>query len=160
MVRQYQPDDAAALWELKRGFELGLGDGSGDEEKATRYEEKLTEQYREDYLDWVGRCIGEEKQAVQIAEREGSVVGYVFVLPETYAHIWDGAVINELYVKPDYRGEGIGDELLEVALNVAQSQSLPLDRVLLDVDEENGPARALYEKHGFDHWGEMLSRPL
>lgn len=160
MARAYGADDAAVLWDLKQGFERGLGEGTGDDSKASRYAEKLDATYRESYLDWVKRCMTEEPRAVQLAERDGSVVGYVFLLPETLAHIWDGAVLNELYVVPEYRGEKVGDELVSAAIDVAREQDLPLDRLLLDVDRANERARSFYESFGFEHWGEMLARDL
>ncbi|MDZ7850395.1 MAG: GNAT family N-acetyltransferase [Halodesulfurarchaeum sp.] len=160
MVRAYEASDTAVLWDLKRGFERGLGEGTGDDAKASRYETKLDEPYRESYLDWVDRCVAEEPRAVQLAERDGSMVGYVFLLPEAMAHIWDGAVLNELYVLPEFRGEGVGDELVSAAIDVARDQDLPLDRLLLDVDRANERARAFYERHEFEHWGEMLARDL
>ena len=160
MVRAYRQEDGDILWELKQGFERGLAKGTGDEEKAARYAEKLDAAYRRSYLDWVERCRADEPDAVQLAERGDSVVGYVFVLPDTVAHIWDGAVLNELYVKPDSRGEGVGSELLEAARAVANDQTLPLERMLLDVDRANEGARSFYERHGFDHWGEMLACDL
>lgn len=160
MPRAYRDADAPDLWDLKRGFERGLGAGTGDDAKAETYAEKLTPEYRERYLDWVGRCTSEDPQTVQVVEQAGKLVGYVFVLPESLTHIWDGAVINELYVEPSARGEGIGTELMEAALAVAREQDLPLDRVLLDVDRQNERARGLYEAFGFEHWGEMLARDL
>ena len=160
MVRPYRSTDADALWELKRGFELGLGASTGSDEKTVAYENKLDETYRSEYLAWVGRCVDEEERAVQLAEREAAVVGYVFVLPESLAHIWDAAVLNELFVVEEYRGTGVADELMEGAIAVAREQSLPLDRLVLDVDRKNERARAFYERWEFDHWGEMVARPL
>lgn len=159
MVRPYRSSDTDELWELKRAFELELGSG-GDGTKARTYEEKLTEQYRDRYLSWVQRCVEENDLCVQVADGDEGLVGYVFVLPESLAHIWDGAVLNELFVVEHARGTGLGNELVEAAIAVAREQSLPLDRLLLDVDESNERARAFYERHGFEHWGEMVSRPL
>lgn len=88
------------------------------------------------------------------------VVGYVFLLPESLAYVWDAAVVNEIYVRPAHRGTGTADELLDAGLAVARDQSLPLDRLVLDVDRSNERARAFYERHGFEHWGEMLARPV
>ncbi|MFB6085638.1 MAG: N-acetyltransferase family protein [Halodesulfurarchaeum sp.] len=160
MARPYGDGDADSLWDLKRGFELGLGKGTGEDSKAARYAEKLDATYREGYLDWVDRCMAEEPRAILLAERKGSAVGYVFVLPEAFAYVWDGAVLSELYVVPEWRGEGVGDELLSAAIEVVTEQDLPLDRVLLDVDRSNDRARAFYATHGFEHWGEMLAREL
>jgi ribosomal protein S18 acetylase RimI-like enzyme len=172
--RAYDPDDPAdreALWELKRGFELGLGSGTGDDAKRAAYEAKLTDEYRDRWLDWVAWCIGEESDCVTVAVPERTdapdpaadrdhLAGYLFVLPARLAFVWDAAVLNELYLAPDYRGTGVADDLLELAVAHAREQDLPLDRLVLDVDRENGRARAVYDRHGFEHWGEMLAKTL
>ncbi|MFW6003605.1 MAG: N-acetyltransferase family protein [Halanaeroarchaeum sp.] len=160
MVREYEPSDAEDLWRLKQAFERGLGEGTGGAEKAAVYEGKLDAEYRSDYLDWVGRCMTEDRRSVQVAERDDEVVGYVFVLPESLAYIWDAAVLNEIYVEPDYRGTGIADELMEGALAYARDLDLPLDRMVLDVDGKNDRAQAFYERWDFEHWGEMVARDL
>ncbi|WP_435359256.1 GNAT family N-acetyltransferase [Haloarchaeobius sp. DFWS5] len=161
MPRPYDPDtDSEALWSLKRGFELGLGTGTGGDEKQSLYEEKLTDDYRADWLDWVGRCVADDERCVTVAEDDGDLVGYVFVLPERLAFVWDAAVLNELYVAPDYRGTDLADDLMAAAVDLARDQSLPLDRLVLDVDRENARAKAFYDRHGFDHWGEMVARKL
>lgn len=160
MVRRYDPADRSRLWELKQGFERELGAATGDPGKVETYEAKLDADYRERYLEWIDRCVEAERDAIQVAEAAGSVVGYAFVLPERHALIWDAAVLNELYVEPSARGTGVGEALLEAAIEVARSQDLPLDRIMLDVDPGNDPAKALYEDHGFEPWGELLAREL
>jgi ribosomal protein S18 acetylase RimI-like enzyme len=165
--RAYDPDDPGdreALWELKRGFELGLGSGTGDDAKQATYEAKLTEEYRDRWLDWVAWCVAEDPDCVVVAvpedDEEPDPVGYVFCLPERLAFVWDAAVLNELYLAPANRGTGVADDLLDRAVDVAREQDLPLDRLVLDVDRENGRARAVYDRHGFEHWGEMLAKNL
>jgi len=180
-VRPYDPEsDREALWELKRGFELGIGEGTGGDEKGAVYEEKLTAAYRERWLAWVDRCVGEESKCVVVAETgtdpstggtgasdpstaaggDTGVVGYAFVLPESLSFVWDAAVLNEIFVVPDERGTGVADALMNAAVECARSQDLPLDRMVLDVDRENDRARAFYERYGFEHWGEMVAREL
>ena len=163
-VRPYRESDAADLWELKRGFEVGLGSETGSEDKQARYEEKLTDDYRKEWLAWVRRCTEENGDCVQVAVSsdgaDGTVVGYVFVLPESLAFIWDAAVLNELYLDPVARGTGVADDLMAAALDCARAQALPLDRLVLDVDRENDRARAFYQRWGFEHWGEMVARDL
>ena len=182
-IRPYDPDrDPEALWELKRGFELGLGSGTGDEGKQEQYEEKLTTEYGERYLDWVFWCTKHDPRCVTVAEVEAGgddggpdeedsdteapdggdaeLAGYVFVLPQQLAMIWDAAVLNEIYVRPEYRGTGVADDLMDAAVAFAEEQDLPLDRLVLDVDRENDRARAFYDRHGFEHWGEMVARTL
>lgn len=160
MIRPYREGDAEVLWELKRGFELGLGSGTGDDAKEATYREKLDGEYRESYLAWIRRCVGENERCVLLAEQTERVAGYVFVLPESLSHIWDAAVVNEIYVREADRGAGVADDLMDAALSVAESQDLPLDRVVLDVDRKNERARAFYDRWGFESWGEMIAREL
>ena len=162
-IRPYDPDrDREDLWVLKRAFELGLGAGTGGDEKRTVYEGKLTDDYRRRYLDWVDRCVASEERCVTVADAGGEdgLVGYVFVLPEDLAFIWDAAVLNELYLAEGRRGTGVADDLLAAAVDLARDQDLPLDRLVLDVDRENERAGAFYARHGFEHWGEMVVRTL
>jgi len=160
MVRPYREGDAEDLWRLKRAFERELGTGTGDDGKAAAYREKLDGAYRESYLAWVDRCVSDEERCVQIARHDETAAGYVFVLPERLAHIWDAAVLNEIYVREPHRGTGLADDLVDAALSVARGQDLPLDRLVLDVDPDNDRARAFYERRGFEVWGEMVARDL
>lgn len=169
-IRPYDSDDGGdrdALWTLKTAFETGLGTGTGSDEKAEKYAAKLDATYRERWLDWVDRCVDDEERCVLLADAgdqgsdsETGVVGYLFLLPERLAFIWDAAVVNELYVVPEWRGEGVADGLMDSAVAVAREQDLPLDRLLLDVDPDNERAYSFYERHGFEPWGEIVAREL
>jgi ribosomal protein S18 acetylase RimI-like enzyme len=160
-VRPYESADADSLWELKRGFELGLGTELGDDEKAAAYEAKLTDEYRARYLRWVDDCVASDERCVTVSEAgDGELAGYVFVLPESMSFVWDAAVLNEIYVAPRHRGTGVADDLMDAALDLARGQNLPLDRMVLDVDGENDRAQAFYRRYGFEHWGEMVARSL
>lgn len=166
MVRPYDAErDREALWECKRGFELGLGTGTGDDDKAGLYEGKLTAEYRAEWLEWVDRCVADDERCVTVASApdetgDGVLLGYVFVLPERLAYVWDAAVLNEIFVVPAARGSGVADDLVDAAVSLARDQDLPLDRLVLDVDRENERAKAFYDRHGFAHWGEMVAREL
>ena len=124
--------DREALWGLKRGFELGLGSETGGDEKRARYEAKLTDDYREEWLAWVGRCVDEDPDCVQVARTSDGLVGYAFVLPPSMAFVWDAAVLNELYLEPRARGTGVADDLMTAALDCARAQDLPLAVVRAD----------------------------
>jgi len=160
-VRPYDAvRDRDALWELKREFELGLGEGTGEDDKKDRYDAKLTDDYREEYLEWVDRCTTDDERCLTVADDGDDLAGYVFVLPERLAMIWDAAVLNEIYVHPEHRGAGVADDLMAAALDLAADQDLPLDRIVLDVDRENDRAKAFYRRYDFEHWGEMVARKL
>ena len=167
------PDDREALWSLKRAFETDLGTGTGDVDKRETYAAKLTDDYRSRWLEWVDRCVADDARCVTLAvvdagvstddesvEESATTAGYVFVLPERLAYIWDAAVVNEIYVAPEWRGTGVADALLEAAVDLAVDQDLPLERLLLDVDPDNERAYAFYERHGFEPWGEIVARKL
>ena len=162
--RPYDPNgDATALWNLKERFERELG-ALGGGEKTETYDGKLTDEYRERYLDWVAWCAERDPECVTVAdaadETGDELAGYVFVLPEELSMIWDSAVLNELYVRESHRGTGLADELLEVAYDCAREQELPIDRIALDVGTENERAGGLYRRHGFEPWGALLARDL
>ncbi|HEY5628218.1 MAG TPA: GNAT family N-acetyltransferase [Candidatus Limnocylindrales bacterium] len=96
--------------------------------------------------------------AVRLAHSDDEVRGWVrdHVVPdlETWVADDNGRVVammalapgwvEQLYVAPDRREEGIGSALL--ALAKAQADGGPLDLWTFQV---NGPARAFYERHGF-----------
>jgi len=158
-LRPYDPErDREALWSLKEAFELELGNGAAD--KRAAYADKLTDAYRERYLTWVERCHAESPQSLIVAVEPDRLAGYGFLLPESLAMIWDGAVLNELYVVPKHRGSGVAERLLDRLLDVAATQSLPMNRVLLDVSPTNDRARAFYERQEFEPWGRLLARSL
>lgn len=158
--RPYDPDrDRTELWTLKQAFELELGGGAAAEKQAA-YEAKLTDEYRERYLDWVERCVTESPRCLLVAEADHGLAGYVFLLPASLAFIWDAAVLNEIFVHEAHRGTGLADALLEAVIDEARDQPLPMDRIVLDVAPSNDRAQAFYARHGFEPWGELVARSL
>jgi GNAT superfamily N-acetyltransferase len=57
------------------------------------------------------------------------------------------ALLDELYVRPDRRGQGIGTALIGAALDVVRERGAGLFEV--NVDEGDTGARRFYERHGF-----------
>ncbi|WP_254271953.1 GNAT family N-acetyltransferase [Haloarcula marina] len=85
-----------------------------------------------------------------VAEADGDVVGYASCGMTDPAGIGD----LDLYVHPDYWGEGVGTELLERGEKHLKSLSVRTVRDEVLVDNEMG--NAFYRKH-FDHVGERTA---
>jgi len=65
-------------------------------------------------------------------------------------NVWyDGgvALLDEMYVRPDRRGEGIGTAILEHAIELVRRRGAGLFEI--NVDEGDAGARRFYERHGF-----------
>jgi GNAT superfamily N-acetyltransferase len=83
-----------------------------------------------------------------LAEVDGVVVGYALV-PFYFALEFDGpvALLDEFFVRPEARGQGVGAKLLEGMVTALQSEGIR--RVRLEVDERHPEAAELYERLGF-----------
>lgn len=79
-------------------------------------------------------------------EIEGSIAGYV-LLAKSYSREAGGIVIwiDELYIKPKYRGRGIGSQFFEWL-----EANLPAARYRLEIEPDNKRAENLYRKMGYD----------
>ena len=77
-----------------------------------------------------------------IAEDNGKSVGFV-----TLTCGLDDADIEDVFVVPSYRRQGIADGLIERALTLAKNSGAK--KVLLEVRASNLSAINLYKKHGF-----------
>jgi ribosomal-protein-alanine N-acetyltransferase len=62
--------------------------------------------------------------------------------------VLDEVHINNLAVRGDFRGRGLGTALLEHVLQAGASRGA--ERATLEVRRSNGPARRLYERLGFE----------
>ena len=85
-----------------------------------------------------------------VAEVDGRVVGYAFLV-SFWSNEYGGEIctIDELYLVPTHRAQGIGTSLFDaVATNRALWPNCPV-AMELEVTPDNARARALYERLGF-----------
>lgn len=85
------------------------------------------------------------EQITIVAENDG-IIGYVSV-----SRIIDELDIDTIAVKSEYRGRHIGQSLMEVLVDTAKESGC--SKIMLEVRENNIPARKLYEKCGFSQVG-------
>jgi ribosomal protein S18 acetylase RimI-like enzyme len=101
----------------------------------------------------VRRLLADERTAFLLAEADGEAVG-VCQLRYRYG-LWlesEDCELEDLYVREQARGSGLGRELVEAAIDRARARGC--GRIQLDTNEGNAAARALYESLGFSAWAE------
>jgi GNAT superfamily N-acetyltransferase len=57
------------------------------------------------------------------------------------------ALLDELYVVPEHRGQGIGSALIGLLLST--TRAISVDLIEINVDEGDVDAQRFYERHGF-----------
>jgi len=95
-----------------------------------------------------------------IIERQGSVAGYV-VITWGFSLEFHGrdAFVDELYLLPGLRGQGIGRLAIEHAAERCRARGI--GAVHLEVDPDNERAVSLYRRNGFVQRGyRIMSRRL
>lgn len=99
--------------------------------------------------------------ALFVVEDKTELIGFVTATyqdsPPVFAR---GPAVNidELYVRPEYRTDGIGSQLLTTAEEWAMSQGA--DYVTLGVNAKNEPALALYEAAGYTVRRQKMDKSL
>lgn len=91
---------------------------------------------------------------------DGEIAGFVQFSPEAESYSQDVTcgVIENLYVRAGYRGEGAGSDLLAAAEERLFDGGV--DRVRLEVLAANAAARRFYASHGYDpHRVELEKAP-
>lgn len=86
--------------------------------------------------------------ALFLARVDGAVAGCVALRPLQASDYPDAAEMKRLYVRPAFRGLGLGRQLAEAALDAARQGGYAT--VLLDTLDDMESARALYEDLGFE----------
>jgi ribosomal protein S18 acetylase RimI-like enzyme len=91
---------------------------------------------------------------LEIARVDGNVAGCVGLRPLD----GDRCEMKRLYVRPAFRGHGVGRRLTEVA--IAAARAIGYSRIVLDTIESMTTARALYAGLGFREIPAYYDNPL
>lgn len=95
---------------------------------------------------------------VPAGHREADGFALVTLRPSPY---YEGpiATVDEMYVRPEQRGQGLGGELMALLLRLAHDRGC--GEVQINVDEDDVRARRFYERHGFtNHEPDGIERML
>jgi ribosomal protein S18 acetylase RimI-like enzyme len=140
-IRRAIIEDANAIYELGKSVE----EFAVNNETVTFWPKELLVQ-----------AIQSEDALIFIAEDE-AIVGFVIV---NYNHSFKKAIIENMYVSPDKRGQGISDQLLEGAIR--QLIAMGCEYVATLVPPNAQGALDLYSRNGFSQ-GETfmwLDKPM
>ena len=111
------------------------------------------------FLAGVERLIEDPRVAFLLASpNEDAAPAGVAQVRFRYGLWWaaDDCLLEDLYVRADARGQGVGRALVQAVVDLARERGCR--RVELDVNEANAPALKVYESFGFsaqdDRYGE------
>jgi ribosomal protein S18 acetylase RimI-like enzyme len=103
--------------------------------------------------------IANKESVIFLAQTDGAAAGFIQLYPSFTstgaARIW---ILNDLFVAPASRGQGIASLLLERAAGFARETGAV--RLGLSTAVTNHAAQALYERHGWKKDTEFLSYQL
>lgn len=96
--------------------------------------------------------------ALLLARVDGKVAGCCALRPLDSADYPNACEMKRLYVRPAFRGHGLGRQLAETILDAAHLYDY--DHVLLDTLDEMEAARGLYEDLGFEEIPPYYHSPI
>jgi ribosomal protein S18 acetylase RimI-like enzyme len=146
VIRPLVPQDAARYRELRlaslRDFQCAHGP---DYEEALAQPLSWSEKRlaRPDYF-WFGAFDG--------ALDDAPLVGAICLRTQEGRRLRHSASLNSLMVRQDYQGRGIARLLTSHLIRFARSLG-HVRQITLEVNEQNDPARRLYESAGFRQFG-------
>jgi GNAT superfamily N-acetyltransferase len=127
------PDEAPAVAALLAAFRDHLGYDQPSDASMLASVERIIVRDDAEYL------LAGERDPVGVAQ-----VRYRWSIWWDAEDCW----LEDLYVRPEARGDGVGRTLVEVVVDRARERGCR--RVELDVNSENPAAMALYQSLGFD----------
>ena len=145
-------DEADAVAALLAGFRSHFGKSEPSDESMLRSVERIMAERGGEYLL---AAPGGEGEAVNAAEAAG-----VCQLRFRWS-VWtesEDCWLEDLFVREEARGRGLGRALVEAALERARERGCR--RIELDVNEDNTAALALYEACGFSREPKPPGRTL
>lgn len=142
LLRYARPDDLTAMVYI---YNQAIG-----EKYCTADTEPLTVSDRQDWYN----SHSPDNYPIVVAEKSGIMVGWYSLSPHRPGRKALRSIAEfSYYVHRDYRGEKIGSQLFEHAIDLAPKLGLKnLFAILID---RNIPSIRILEKYGFQQWGHL-----
>lgn len=126
-------------------------------------EKKYNENTKDDYIvdNWYSSFIDKDDSQLFIAVDDNEIVGYIYVKIITTSDssdIYTEASISGIYVKDNFRKQGIGTKLINEAKKWCINKGVTY--LKLNVLEGNIAALNLYKKLGFNDFSRVLRNKL
>ena len=126
-------------------------------------EKKYNENTKDDYIvdNWYSSFIDKDDSQLFIAANDNEIVGYIYVKIITTSDSSDistEASISGIYVKENFRKQGIGTKLINEAKKWCINKGVSY--LKLNVLEGNRIALNLYKKLGFNDFSRVLRNKL
>ncbi len=100
----------------------------------------------------------EPRGAILLAHVDGKLAGCCALRPLDTVDYPNACEMKRLYVRPPYRGFGLGRQLVEAIMDAARRAGCA--SVLLDTLDDMESARALYEDLGFEEVPPYYHNPI
>ncbi|MFH1285912.1 MAG: GNAT family N-acetyltransferase [Candidatus Micrarchaeota archaeon] len=112
------------------------------------------------YKTFLKKRLKAKNAAVFVAEANGQIIGHIMVsrnkLPPVYSA--REAYVDELFVKPNYRGKGVATALLQQAQKWAKEKKYNV--IAISVNIKNTRAKKLYENFRFKPFNLALKKKI
>lgn len=146
MIRTGELEDAEAVLELQNSV---ISEGEYFIAVSNEFN-KTIEQQR----DWIQSSLENERETIIVAEINGEVIGWIGFESENRKRMSHKGSFG-LMIRKNYRGMGIGKELVQALLDWAEANPL-IEKVSLGVFSTNHRAIALYKSMGFVEEGRKI----
>jgi ribosomal protein S18 acetylase RimI-like enzyme len=140
LVRNAHPSDAPSIISIKKEVISEKIYMLREEDEAQLTEESETKEIRE-HLD-------REGSVYIVAEHGENIAGFLEFLNGSLKRTKHAGMLS-VYLRNDYREDGIGSMLMEELIHWAQNNVL-IEKLTLAVFSINSRAIGLYRKHGFE----------
>jgi ribosomal protein S18 acetylase RimI-like enzyme len=158
LTRDYAPEDQAAVTAMMARLQ--------EHERQISADRRPGNEMAAGHLRYLLDECSRKQGRVFVAERGGSVVGFIVVLMEQFdeadLHLYpcykSFADITDLYVEEHHRGRGIAGALLSAAEEHARA--IGIERIKLSALSGNEEARAVYLRRGYREYDVTYCRDL